>query len=176
MSARDEVLRDTRRAIIAASLSGPADAASAANEVWTSGYRAGLSVAADITIPPGPAAGRDDTSTGEAGLCRADIETALGTYPCRLPLGHGGDCDELTDDSTPAPVFFQPGRTYQRGRWSFHCRNVSPAPTPDAPICAIGFLTRTDGTCTVHALGQEHWADAGWTDVTRPPTTVPEEV
>lgn len=32
--------------------------------------------------------------------CRLDIETALGTYPCRSPAGHDGDCDELTDEPT----------------------------------------------------------------------------
>lgn len=32
--------------------------------------------------------------------CRADIETALGTYPCKRTAGHEGDCDELTDQSS----------------------------------------------------------------------------
>lgn len=52
---RDEVMRDRRRAILAASLKGPVDEASAANPVWTHGYKAGLSVAADLTTPtPAP--------------------------------------------------------------------------------------------------------------------------
>lgn len=46
---RAEVLRETRRAVLAASLAGPADPN--AGETWTRGYRAGLSVAADLTTP-----------------------------------------------------------------------------------------------------------------------------
>lgn len=64
--------------------------------------------------------------------------------------------------------FFQPGRTYRRGRWTFHCHAVAPTPT-SGQTCALGFLTRTDGTCTVHALGPDDWEHQGWADDGTPP-------
>lgn len=64
----------------------------------------------------------------------------------------------------PAPDFFQPGRVYARRRWSFHCLAVAPSPTTGL-ICALGYLTRTDGTCTAHALDQDDWEHQGWTEV-----------
>lgn len=48
---RAEVMRERRRTVLAASLAGPVDEASAANKVWTHGYKAGLSVAADLLTP-----------------------------------------------------------------------------------------------------------------------------
>lgn len=61
--------------------------------------------------------------------------------------------------------FFQPGRVYERRRWSFHCLAVAPSPTTGL-ICALGYLTRTDGTCTAHALDQDDWEHQGWTETT----------
>lgn len=45
---RAEPVAKLRRNILTALLAGPTDAASAANTVWTQGYKAGLSVAADL--------------------------------------------------------------------------------------------------------------------------------
>jgi hypothetical protein len=64
-----------------------------------------------------------------------------------------------------ADDFFQPGRVYERRRWSFHCLAVAPSPTTGL-ICALGYLTRTDGTCTAHALDQDDWEHQGWAETT----------
>lgn len=62
---RAEVLREWRRTVLAALLKGPVDEASAANEVWAHGYKAGLSVAADLTFTPTPAPAPSDPGSGE---------------------------------------------------------------------------------------------------------------
>lgn len=46
---RAEVLRELRRSVLAASLEGPVEPG--AGGAWTRGYRAGLSVAADLATP-----------------------------------------------------------------------------------------------------------------------------
>lgn len=62
---RDELLKEWRRAVLAASLKGPTDEASAANPVWTHGYKAGLSIAADLTFASRLfAAAPSDTGSG----------------------------------------------------------------------------------------------------------------
>lgn len=102
---RAEVLREVRRTVLAASLAGPTDAASAANAVWTSGYRAGLSVAAGITTPPVPAAGQDDTSTAAAERC--DVKFVDGSQ-CSKSAGHRTvkNQDLHTPDSESAVLAF----------------------------------------------------------------------
>ncbi|MGA5183077.1 hypothetical protein [Streptomyces pseudogriseolus] len=57
--------------------------------------------------------------------------------------------------------FFAPGRTYQRGRWTFQCLAVEAAPW-DGQQRAVGFLTWVDGTGTVHGMTADDWGR--WAD------------
>lgn len=61
--------------------------------------------------------------------------------------------------------FFRPGHTYSRGQWRFACLAVAAAPW-DGEIRATGFLTRNDGTGTVHGMTRDDWEHGGWTEVT----------
>jgi hypothetical protein len=62
-----------------------------------------------------------------------------------------------------APDFFQPGRAYTRGRWTFHCLAVAPRPW-NGETRAVGYLSRDDGTGSTVDWGATDWAHAGWTE------------
>jgi hypothetical protein len=67
-----EALRQLRRSVLAASLAGPKDPR--AGETWTAGYRAGLSVAADLATQPAdadPDEGDELVCVDECGFCDA---------------------------------------------------------------------------------------------------------
>jgi hypothetical protein len=67
-----------------------------------------------------------------------------------------------------SPTFFEPGRSYTRGRWHFICLSVAAAPW-DGQVRATGFLDRGDGTGTVHGMTRDDWENDGWTEVTTAP-------
>jgi hypothetical protein len=74
--------------------------------------------------------------------------------PARFGLAEEGASD-----------FFQPGRTYQRGRWLFACLAVAPRPW-DGEVRAVGYLYRpADGTGTTESLSPHSWEHDGWTEV-----------
>ncbi|NUQ99158.1 MAG: hypothetical protein HOY79_22250 [Streptomyces sp.] len=60
------------------------------------------------------------------------------------------------------PDFFRPGHTYSRGQWRFECLAVAVA-SWDGQTRATGFLTRSDGTGTVHGMTADDWSHGGWT-------------
>lgn len=63
--------------------------------------------------------------------------------------------------------FFTAGRVYQRGRWTFQCLAVEDAPW-DGQQRAVGFLTRADGTGTVHGMTADDWE--AWAGADSTPT------
>lgn len=62
-----------------------------------------------------------------------------------------------------APIFFQPGHTYQRRRWLFQCLAVAPSPF-NGEARAVGFLYRPGEPATVTGLDPDDWADGGWAE------------
>ncbi|MFM9656817.1 hypothetical protein [Streptomyces scabiei] len=57
--------------------------------------------------------------------------------------------------------FFQPGTTYQRGRWLFQCLAVAPRPFNQEPR-AVGFLYRPTEPDTVTGLDAADWEHGEW--------------
>jgi hypothetical protein len=120
----------------------------------------------------------DAGQAGTAGRCRADIETALGTYPCERNTGHDGDCDERTEaeiagtgsapsgETTQPDNFFQPNHTYTRQhhghRIEFLVKHVDTAPGGSYPI-AFGW--RREPCISTWAPEDSDDLD-GWTDIT----------
>jgi hypothetical protein len=60
--------------------------------------------------------------------------------------------------------FFQPGTTYQRGRWLFQCLAVAPRPLNQEPR-AVGFLYRPTEQDTVTGLDLADWEHGEWIPV-----------
>ena len=61
-----------------------------------------------------------------------------------------------------AADFFQPARTYWRGRWAFQCLAVAPNPF-NQEIRAVGFLYRPGEPATATALAPDDWERGEWT-------------
>lgn len=57
--------------------------------------------------------------------------------------------------------FFEPRRTYQRGRWHFECLAVAPSPF-NGEGRAVGFLYRPGEPATATALDPDDWAHGEW--------------
>ncbi|WP_103544023.1 hypothetical protein [Streptomyces sp. SM1] len=98
-----------------------------------------------------------------------EVATRLGGEIPYVPGPNSQDAPE----APAAPDFFQPERTYQRGRWMFQCLAVAPAPH-NGQVHAVGYLARQDGTATVHGMSPENWKHDGWTDVTETEAAYPD--
>ena len=74
-------------------------------------------------------------------------------------------CFTAVDESEPTQPadFFQPGHTYQRGRWQFQCLAVAPAPW-NGEVRAVGYLLSSDDEGSVWHLNPEDWARGDWTE------------
>jgi hypothetical protein len=81
----------------------------------------------------------------------------------REEIEEAGEKGSRVADDTP--LFFQPGRTYQRRRWQFQCLAVGPAPH-DGQVRAVGFIGRPNETAAVHGMTRENWENEGWTEIT----------
>lgn len=57
--------------------------------------------------------------------------------------------------------FFQPGTTYQRGRWQFQCLAVAPRPF-NQELRAVGFLYRPTEPDTATGLDVADWEHGEW--------------
>ncbi|WP_157855738.1 hypothetical protein [Streptomyces aureocirculatus] len=90
-----------------------------------------------------------------------EVATRLGG---EFPYTPGPNSQDVPE-APAAPDFFQPERTYRRGRWMFQCLAVAPAPH-NGQVHAVGYLARRDGTATVHGMSLQNWKHDGWTDVT----------
>ncbi|MEH0490609.1 hypothetical protein QBA78_36755 [Streptomyces scabiei] len=98
-----------------------------------------------------------------------EVATRLGREIPYVPGPNSQDAPE----APAAPDFFQPERTYQRGRWMFQCLAVAPAPH-NGQVHAVRYLARQDGTATVHGMSPENWKHDGWTDVTETEAAYPD--
>jgi hypothetical protein len=111
----------------------------------------------------------DAGQAGTAGRCRADIETALGTYPCERNTGHDGDCDERTEaeiagtgsapsgETTQPDNFFQPDHTYGDAEydWKFRCDTVTTHPE-NSERTALGWRF-FNGEWEPYAYHEDDW-------------------
>lgn len=101
----------------------------------------------------------NDLGPGFCGTCGDTFPTTAALNAHQTETGH--EMDQPDHPLRRRADFFQPGTTYQRGRWTFQCLAVDTAPW-DGELRAAGFLIRTDGTGTVHGMNREDWAHGGW--------------
>lgn len=73
--------------------------------------------------------------------------------------------EKSSREAIATPGFFAASRTYQRGRWLFHCLAIAPNPF-NGETRAVGYLFRPTEPATATALDPDDWSHCGWSDIT----------